>query len=101
LFVLLNWAYGIYTICVKQNENFPTSPAFKALVGSMALLLDMVLESSKSKDTLKRGALVRTRRALRSVSIFAFAPLKENLMCGTVRFHDPGSDIYITRARES
>lgn len=81
MFVLLNWAYEIYTICVKQNENFPTSLAFKALVGSMALLLDMVLESSKSKDTLKKGAVVRARRALRSVSTLAFVSFMENLTC--------------------
>jgi len=29
----------------------------------------MVLESSKAKETLKKGALSRTRRALRSVSV--------------------------------
>ncbi|KXN82440.1 Translational activator gcn1 [Leucoagaricus sp. SymC.cos] len=66
LFVLLSWTCGIYTICVKENENFSSSPSFKALIGSAALLFDMVLESSKSKATLKRGALTRTRRALRS-----------------------------------
>lgn len=68
MFVLLNWACGIYTVCVKQNESFSSSPPFKGLVGSIAVLLDMVLESSKSKDSLKNGALARTRRALRSVS---------------------------------
>ncbi|KAF5354845.1 hypothetical protein D9756_005584 [Leucocoprinus leucothites] len=66
LFVLLSWGCGIYAICVKQNEQFSSTPPFKALVGSIALLLDMVLESSKAKGTLKRGALTRTRRALRS-----------------------------------
>ena len=33
----------------------------------MAILLDMIAESTKAKPALKKGALVRTRRALRSV----------------------------------
>ena len=69
MFALLSWACGIYTVCVEQNEDFSSSPPFKGLVGSIAVLLDMVLESSKSKDALKNGALARTRRALRSVSV--------------------------------
>jgi len=68
LFVLLSWCCGIYAICVKENGQFSSTSSFKALVGSIALLLDMVLESSKAKETLKKGALTRTRRALRSVS---------------------------------
>ncbi|KAF9561868.1 ARM repeat-containing protein [Agrocybe pediades] len=66
LFVLLNWSCGLYTICVKHNPHFSTSNAWRALIGSLALLLDMISESSKAKPSLKKGALVRTRRALRS-----------------------------------
>ena len=43
------------------------SDSWKLLIGSMATLLDMITESTKAKPALKKGALVRTRRALRSV----------------------------------
>ncbi|KDR69874.1 hypothetical protein GALMADRAFT_913484 [Galerina marginata CBS 339.88] len=66
LFVLLSWSCGLYTTCVKYNPQFTTSNSWRALVGSMAVLLDMLTESSMAKPSLKKGALVRTRRALRS-----------------------------------
>ncbi|KAF8161530.1 armadillo-type protein [Crassisporium funariophilum] len=68
LFVLLSWSCGLYTICAKHNPQFTSSNSWKLLIGSMAILLDMVTESTKAKPSLKKGALVRTRRALRSVS---------------------------------
>lgn len=67
LFVLLSWSCGLYTVCVKHNPQFTSSNSWKVLIGSMATLLDMVTESTKAKPALKKGALVRTRRALRSV----------------------------------
>ncbi|CAA7260345.1 unnamed protein product [Cyclocybe aegerita] len=66
LFVLLSWSCGLYTTCVKSNPNFASSHSWRALVGSLALLLDMLLESTKAKPSMKNGGLVRTRRALRS-----------------------------------
>jgi hypothetical protein len=67
LFVLLSWSCGLYTVCIKHNAQFTLSDPWKALIGSMATLLDMIAESTKAKPALKKGALVRTRRALRSV----------------------------------
>jgi len=67
LFVLLSWSCGLYTVSVKHNPQFTSSSSWKVLIGSMATLLDMVAESTKAKPALKKGALVRTRRALRSV----------------------------------
>ncbi|KAF9479098.1 ARM repeat-containing protein [Pholiota conissans] len=66
LFVLLSWSCGLYTVCVKHNPDFPKSNPWRALIGSLALVLDMLTESSKAKPSLKKGGLVRTRRALRS-----------------------------------
>ena len=67
LFVLLSWSCGLYTVCLKHNAQFTSSDPWKVLVGSMATLLDMIAESTIAKPALKKGALVRTRRALRSV----------------------------------
>ena len=67
LFVLLSWCCGLYTVCIKHNPYFTSSTSWSALVGSLASVLDMISESSKAKPALKHGALVRTRRALRSV----------------------------------
>ncbi|KAF9047662.1 armadillo-type protein [Panaeolus papilionaceus] len=66
LFVLHSWSCGLYTICVKYNPHLSESNSFKMLVGSIALLFDMLADSSQAKTSLKHGALTRTRRALRS-----------------------------------
>ncbi|KAF8959922.1 armadillo-type protein [Flammula alnicola] len=66
LFVLLSWSCGLYTTCIKYNPQFSTSNSWRVLVGSLALVFDMLTESSKAKPSLKKGAIVRTRRALRS-----------------------------------
>ncbi|TFK45118.1 armadillo-type protein [Crucibulum laeve] len=65
-FVLLSWSCGLYTVCVKNNPDFPASNSWRLLIGSMAILLDMVMESTKAKPSVKKGGLVRVRRALRS-----------------------------------
>ena len=67
LFVLLSWSCGLFTVCVKHNAQFTLSDSWRVLIESMANLLDMIAESTKAKPALKKGALVRTRRALRSV----------------------------------
>lgn len=72
IFVLLSWSCGLYTVCVKHNSQFSASNSWRVLIGSMALLLDMITESTKAKPSVKKGALVRTRRALRSVSVSGF-----------------------------
>ncbi|PBK90411.1 ARM repeat-containing protein [Armillaria gallica] len=66
LFTLLSWCCGIYTICIQHNPGFSETQSWNALLGSMALLLDMVSDSSRAKESLKHAALVRTRRAFRS-----------------------------------
>ncbi len=68
MLVLLSWATGIYTACVQSNPNFTSAPAWGPLLGSMAVLLDFLLdEDVKAKSSLQKSALVRTRRALRIV----------------------------------
>ncbi|KAE9398973.1 ARM repeat-containing protein [Gymnopus androsaceus JB14] len=66
LFVLLSWCSGIYTVCLEANPHFIETSSWRSLVGSKAILLDMIFESDRAKPSLKNGALVRTRRALRS-----------------------------------
>ncbi|KIK62847.1 hypothetical protein GYMLUDRAFT_242480 [Collybiopsis luxurians FD-317 M1] len=66
LFVLLSWCCGIYAVCLETNKNFTQESSYKSIVGSMAVLLDMISDSDRAKPSLKTGALVRVRRALRS-----------------------------------
>ncbi|KAK0434719.1 hypothetical protein EV421DRAFT_1909191 [Armillaria borealis] len=63
LFTLLSWCCGIYTICMQRSPGFSETQSWSALLGSMALLLDMISDSSRAKESLKHAALVRTRRA--------------------------------------
>ena len=67
IFVLLSWTCGLYTACVRSDPDFVESTSWRVVIGSMAMLLDMLLVSSNAKPSLKHGGLVRTRRALRSV----------------------------------
>ncbi|KAG2015263.1 translational activator GCN1 [Coprinopsis cinerea AmutBmut pab1-1] len=80
LFVLLSWSCGLYTTCTKHNPEFPSSPSFRVLVGSMAFLLDMLTESTLAKPSLKQGGLVRTRRALRSSGLPIVPKVIETLL---------------------
>ncbi|KAJ4478479.1 armadillo-type protein [Lentinula aciculospora] len=66
LFVLLGWCSGLYTICLESNPYFVGTTSWKSLIVSMAILLDMICDSDRAKPSLKKGALVRVRRALRS-----------------------------------
>ena len=69
MFVLLGWCCGTYSICLEHNENFTSYPAWSPLVGTMAVLLDLILDkTNRAKASIQKSALVRTRRALRSVS---------------------------------
>lgn len=69
IFVPLCWACGTYTICVKSDGEITSSNAWRSLITSMAILLDIIL-GSEAKFSLQRGTLVRVRRALRSVFDF-------------------------------
>ncbi|KIL53983.1 hypothetical protein M378DRAFT_28830 [Amanita muscaria Koide BX008] len=64
MFVLLSWSCGIYTTCAN-SDDFVSSNPWKTLINSIAILLDALL-GSEAKPSLKKGALVRVRRALRS-----------------------------------
>ncbi|KAA1470496.1 ARM repeat-containing protein [Dentipellis sp. KUC8613] len=67
LFVLLSWCCGLYIACVKSNPLFSSSVSWNKLVGSIAVLLDLLLNpSTRAKPAIQKSALVRTRRALRS-----------------------------------
>ncbi|EPQ55338.1 ARM repeat-containing protein [Gloeophyllum trabeum ATCC 11539] len=67
MYVLLSWSCGLYTVCLEANPDFTSSQAWEVLARVMALLTDMVLHpGTRSKPSLQRSALVRTRRALRS-----------------------------------
>jgi hypothetical protein len=67
LFVLLSWSCGLYSICLKTNPDFPETQSWRVLVGILATLFDMILSSIIAKASLKHGAFVRVRRAIRSV----------------------------------
>lgn len=66
VFVLLSWSCGLYTVCLHAQPSFASTHQWKGLVGSMALLLNFLLGESRTKSSMQKSALVRTRRALRS-----------------------------------
>ncbi|EKM53603.1 uncharacterized protein PHACADRAFT_125439 [Phanerochaete carnosa HHB-10118-sp] len=67
MLVLLSWCAGIYSVCVEHNPHFTSSVPWSPLVGSMATLLDLILDkANRAKPSVQKGALVRARRALRS-----------------------------------
>ncbi|KAG1731829.1 armadillo-type protein [Suillus paluster] len=67
IFVLLSWACGLYATCLRFSPDFTSSSLWRVLVEIFATLLDMQLNhSTRTKPTMQKSALVRTRRALRS-----------------------------------
>ncbi|KAJ3552008.1 hypothetical protein NM688_g4384 [Phlebia brevispora] len=86
MLVLLSWACGIYTTSVQSNPDFTSSPAWSPLVGSMAILLDFLLDADvKAKPSVVKSALVRTRRALRTK--LALLPLVVKTAISRVKSH--------------
>lgn len=70
MFVLLSWCCGLYVACLECNPDFTKSRSWTALLGIMASLVDMLLDpATRAKKSLQKSALVRTRRALRYVSL--------------------------------
>lgn len=68
MFVLLSWCCGLYGACLDSDTLFPSSRSWPALLGLMATLVDMLLDpSTRTKPSVRKSALVRTRRALRHV----------------------------------
>ncbi|CCM02945.1 uncharacterized protein FIBRA_05060 [Fibroporia radiculosa] len=69
IFVLLSWCCGLYTVCLQCSPDFVTtsSIAWNGLISVIANLVDLVLDdSTRIKPSIRKSALVRTRRALRS-----------------------------------
>jgi hypothetical protein len=68
VFVLLNWACGIYSTCLKASSDFTTTRSWAVTVGLIAILLDLLLSPVLNvKPNLRKTAVVRCRGALRSV----------------------------------
>ncbi|PCH35750.1 ARM repeat-containing protein [Wolfiporia cocos MD-104 SS10] len=67
MFVLLEWCCGLYTVCLKCNPEFTSTPSWSALIGIMAQLTDMLFNPlTRAKSSIQKSALSRTRRTLRS-----------------------------------
>jgi hypothetical protein len=68
IFVLLNWACGIYSTCLKASSDFINTRSWTVTVGLIAILLDLLLNPvSHVKPNLRKTSVVRCRSALRSV----------------------------------
>lgn len=66
-FVLIKWCCCIYTVTAKSSSRTTDSKEQKSLIEAIALLLNSLLdESSPAKPTLRKNAVVCTRRAFRS-----------------------------------
>jgi len=65
-------AHVSYDTLARSRPGFASEPLFKPLVISMAYALDGILTpregKARMKDAMQKGAVIRTRRVLRSVS---------------------------------
>ena len=69
-FVLLRWSCVIYSKGVKKSSVKIDTAEWKALIESLALLYDSLLnEDMHAKNALRKTAVLCARRALRSVSV--------------------------------
>ncbi|EIW80197.1 ARM repeat-containing protein [Coniophora puteana RWD-64-598 SS2] len=68
IFVLLSWCSALYSTLLRSDPSYPTaSQGWIPLVVSLAALLDLQLtRGTRTKPSMRRAALVRTRRALRT-----------------------------------
>lgn len=67
-FVLLRWECALYTVKVSEDQDFPSTRAWSAVLEAMALLYDSLQdESTPAKDSVRRTSVMCTRRALRVV----------------------------------
>ncbi|KIJ51382.1 hypothetical protein M422DRAFT_43931 [Sphaerobolus stellatus SS14] len=65
-FVLLNWACVVYTWICQSSSKF-SDQALKSILSTLASLLDSLLDQTAHiKQAIRRGAVVRARRAIRS-----------------------------------
>ncbi|KAI5120166.1 hypothetical protein M0805_008433 [Coniferiporia weirii] len=66
-FVLLRWCCDIYTISIKKGLLFRESKEWGALIETLSMLLDSLLDTNiTTKHALRRSAVMSMRRALRS-----------------------------------
>jgi hypothetical protein len=69
LFSLLSWCCGLYVVVIRYSPGSASRPLWTSLAASMAILLDLLLQPlTHAKPSLRKGAIVRARRALRSVN---------------------------------
>ena len=69
LFSLLSWCCGLYVIVIRYSPGSASPPLWTSLAASMAILLDLLLQpSTHTKPSVRKGAVIRARRALRSVN---------------------------------
>jgi hypothetical protein len=70
VYVLLCWTCTLYQACFDIDPEFHASRPYAVLVDVLAKLSDFMLNDSvRAKASLRESALVRTRRALRSVCV--------------------------------
>ncbi|KAG8875312.1 translational activator of GCN4 [Tulasnella sp. 331] len=68
-FTLLTWCCALYAAQLEHNAVFPESPHWSVTLTVMAMLLDSILnEESNARPSLRKSALVHTRRAIRDSS---------------------------------
>jgi hypothetical protein len=71
IFVLLNWACGIYSVCSKTSSDFTSTRSWPAVIGIISSLLELLLSpTSHVKPAVRKNAVTRVRRTLRSVCQF-------------------------------
>jgi hypothetical protein len=69
-FSLLCWCCGLYTVVIHYPSISSSSPPWTSLTAIMTTLLDLLLQpSTRAKPSVRKSAVVRTRRALRSVNM--------------------------------
>jgi len=92
--VLLTWTCSLYSLILPLNEHFIRTPAWKQLITTFSLLLDVLLDSQIDiKSTVRKSAVVQARRAVRSVSFIT--PSSHHLLKLLLETRgDPGSSRY-------
>lgn len=86
VFVLLSWCCSIYSECLSINPDFPSTSSWNVLLGAFATLIGILLDNSAhTKPAVRKSALVRTRRALRSVRTIIYLPLHLPIVAADAR----------------
>lgn len=68
-FVLLTWCSTLYSVLLEIDTDLPKAPTWPLLLHLLATLLNAILDQgSHAKQTLRQGAVIHLRRAIRKVS---------------------------------